>query len=128
MMSSLNMKRKILIVEDDVIIALHLRAMLESIGNIVIGPALNDEQCMKIMKKEKADAVFMDIQLKNSKDGIELTKMIQETGNTPVIYLTANSDKATKQRAEEVGCFAYLTKPVDLKTLHAILETLPLNA
>jgi CheY-like chemotaxis protein len=91
-MQSDRVKARILIVEDESIVAFDLSSRLEAMGFNVIGIASNGVTAIEIAKKELPDMVLMDIMLGGEIDGIETAKKINESNFIPVIYLTAYSD------------------------------------
>ena len=110
------------IVEDEVIIADSLQLALESLGYDVPGPAANYDQAIRMLDAEQPDLALLDINLKRGKDGIEVARYIREHMNIPVIFLTANSDPATVERAKAVKPNAYLVKPFQKPDLYAAIE------
>lgn len=113
---------RILVVEDDPIIAADLQDRLEEIGYTVLGPVAAGEEALGYFtENDLPDLVLMDIQLEGDWDGIETTRRIREKHQLPIIFLTSNSDDATFRLASEVNPQAFLSKPFrgrDLK--HAI--------
>ena len=93
------METKILIVEDEVIVAKNIEKHLNSAGYSVVGYATTAEESIKKALKEKPDLVLMDIKLKGATDGIEAANKIRETLHLPVIFLTSYTDDDTFQRA-----------------------------
>jgi DNA-binding LytR/AlgR family response regulator len=112
-------KIKILVVEDENIVAKDLINTLEKLGYEVVGHANKYEKAIELAKKEKPDIILMDIMLKGEKTGIDAAKMINKELNIPVIYLTAYADKDTLEKAKITEPYAYIIKPykeVDIKT------------
>lgn len=113
---------KILIVEDDPIIAADLQDRLEEMGYHILGPVARGEDAPSYFEQPAPpDLVIMDIHLEGEWDGIETTRRILEKHDLPVIFLTSNSDDATFNAAKAVKPQAFLSKPFrgrDLK--HAI--------
>ena len=104
-------KAKILIVEDESIVALDIKNALLSLGFENIVCAANFDKAINYVKENRPDIILMDINLKNSKDGIETVIEIQKIDNIPVIYLTAYSDENTISRAIKTNPISYLLKP-----------------
>jgi DNA-binding LytR/AlgR family response regulator len=113
---------KIGIVEDEFIIAESIRLALESLGYNVPMPASNFSEALKLLETEKPDLLFLDIQLKGEKDGIDLATVIKEQYSVPFIFLTANSDILTVKRAKETNPAAFLIKPFQKAELYAAIE------
>jgi CheY-like chemotaxis protein len=100
---------KILIVEDEMLIAANIAIQLETIGYEVVGIIPRGEEAVKVVQNERPDLVLMDINLKGELDGIETAKKLQQDGEIPIIYLTANSDDAHFERAKETNPYAFIT-------------------
>ncbi len=113
---------KILIVEDEKIIAQEISLILESLGYEIIDVADNGERAIKKAKSKSPDLVLMDIRLKGEIDGIEAAAEIYQKYNIPVVYLTAYSDDETLKRAKITEPFGYILKPFNRRELQAIIE------
>ena len=111
------MKNRILIVEDEQIIAEDLKETLKNIGFEDCQIENSAEQALEIIKKQKPDLIIIDIKLTDEMDGIELVKSINKIEDIPVIYFTAYADKKVIQKAMETKPVAYLIKPVIEKEL-----------
>ncbi|MGD2072953.1 MAG: PAS domain S-box protein, partial [Candidatus Thorarchaeota archaeon] len=116
------MIRRILIVEDETIVAQDIRDHLENIGYEVCGIVSSGNQAIKKTKKLRPDLVLMDIVLKGDMDGIEAAEHIRSTYDIPIVYLTAYSDDETLQRAITTYPYGYLLKPFEEKELQITLE------
>jgi PAS domain S-box-containing protein len=117
------MRKKILIVEDEPIIAEDLRLTLEGIGYSVVGTFARGRDALQAARTLAPDAVIMDILLKNGDDGIEYTRQIQRECDVPIVYLTAHMDRVTFDRAQETYPYGYLVKPVGASELFSSIET-----
>ncbi|WP_064197839.1 MULTISPECIES: LytTR family DNA-binding domain-containing protein [Emticicia] len=113
---------KILIVEDEMLIAANIANQLETFGYEVIGIIPRGEEAIKVVQNDKPDLVLMDINLKGEIDGIETAKRIQQEGQIPIIYLTANSDDEHFNRAKATNPYAFLSKPFKRLDLQRALE------
>ena len=114
--------KKILIVEDEGIVILHIRKALESLGYIVAGIANSGDEAIIKATEIRPDLVLMDIILKGAIDGIEAADKIRAILNIPVIYLTAHADEATLQRAKVTEPFGYIVKPFRERDLQIAIE------
>jgi AmiR/NasT family two-component response regulator len=101
---------RLLIADDEPVIRLDLRKMLESMGHQVIGEAGDGVQAVAAARISKPDVVILDIKMPGM-DGIEAAGVITAEGIAPVLLLTAYSQKDLVERAREAGVFAYLVKP-----------------
>ncbi len=116
------MSKKILLVEDDEIIAFLHRHFAEKCGFEVIDTVDNGLSAIEETKESNPDAVLMDIRINGELDGIETALRIREFSDTPIIFLRGNSDENTLNRAKEAGSMGYLVKPVKHQELCAILS------
>ncbi len=117
-------KIKILIVEDESIIALNLKETLFELGYEPCGIAPNKCKTMKILKQGLIpDLILMDIYLKGPTTGIQLAKELKcILPHTPIIFLTANSELSTIKEASETLAYGYLLKPYKKSVLSASIE------
>ena len=113
---------KILIVEDNVIIADDMQSMLEEIGYEVVDNVIVFEQAIEVLKNTHVDLVLIDIILASDKTGIDLGKHIRQNYNIPFIFVTSNSDKATVENAKTVKPDGYLVKPFEQQDLYTSIE------
>lgn len=104
-------KEKILIVEDEPIVALDIKSAIEQCDFSVIDIVDNYDDALLSVKVNNPDIIFMDINLDNSKDGIEIAVEIKRKKDIPIIYLTAYSDDNTMQRAIETNPVSFIAKP-----------------
>jgi DNA-binding response OmpR family regulator len=116
--------RKILIVEDEFIIALDLQNRLIQFGYEVPDLAFTGEEAIECCQRRHFDLILMDIVLRGKMDGIETAKLIRNQFNIPVIFLTAHTDVNTLNRTSEVDAFCYIRKPFNDKELKIIIETI----
>jgi PAS domain S-box-containing protein len=113
---------KILIVEDERIVALDISATLKALGYEIASFAVSGYEAVNIVEKEKPDLILMDIRIKGEIDGIQTAELIQSNYNIPIIYLTASADENTLSRAKITGPYGYVIKPYDKKILHSVIE------
>jgi PAS domain S-box-containing protein len=113
---------RILIVEDESIVALDIKSRLLGLGYTVLGVASSGEQAVRKAAEASPDLVLMDIKLKGQMDGIETAEQIHACLNVPIIYLTAFADEATLQRAKVTEPYGYMLKPFEERELHTTVE------
>ncbi|UFS61971.1 response regulator [Sulfurimonas sp. HSL-3221] len=101
----------ILIVEDEAIVAFDLAGILEKLGYKVTGYLSEFDEVVRQIQKELPDLVLMDINLNASYDGIDMAEFLLEKYNIPVLYITANSDECTVERAAKTQPLGYILKP-----------------
>jgi len=113
---------RILIVEDNVIIADDMQSMLEEIGYEIVSSVMAFEQAVKVLAENEVDLVLIDIVLASDKTGIDLGKHIREKYNIPFVFITSNSDRATVESAKLVKPNGYLVKPFEQQDLYTAIE------
>ncbi|MBK7452429.1 MAG: response regulator [Anaerolineales bacterium] len=113
---------RILIVEDEQIIALDIQATLGSCGYLVVGHADNGKDAILKAAELRPDLVMMDIGLKGEIDGIEAATQIRAQFDLPVIFLTAFANQSTLERAREAEPFGYILKPFEENDLTIAIE------
>lgn len=113
---------KILIVEDEAIVAEDIRNTLQGLGYTVSAVVSSGKEAITKIEEDKPDFVLMDIVLKGDMDGIETAGQIRSRFSIPVVYLTAFTDKKTIERAKLTEPFGYIVKPFEDKELHSTVE------
>lgn len=113
---------RILVVEDEFIVAADIQTRLESLGYDVPTTVASGEKAVEKAGTLRPDLVLMDIQLKGLMDGVEAADQIRRRFGIPVIYLTANADHPTVQRAKVTEPFGYVIKPFEERELHTAIE------
>lgn len=115
-------KERILVVEDERIVADDIRMSLERLGYEVCGTAFSAEQAMQKTKEFSPDLVLMDIVLEGEMDGIEAASEIRSRFDLPVVYLTAYGEKSILERAKITEPFGYIIKPFEERELQSTIE------
>jgi two-component system cell cycle sensor histidine kinase/response regulator CckA len=115
-------KERILVVEDENIVALDLRNQLTRLGYTVPAMASSGEDAIRKAAEMHPDLVLMDIKLRGKMDGVEAAQQIEDQLRIPVIYLTAFADEATLRRAKITSPFGYVIKPFEERNLAATIE------
>ncbi|HVN22615.1 MAG TPA: PAS domain S-box protein [Syntrophorhabdales bacterium] len=113
---------RILIVEDEGIVARETEYRLKDLGYNVCGIASSGPEAINKAEKGHPDVVLMDIMLKGEMDGIEAAEQIHANLGVPVVYVTAHADETTLQRAKRTEPMGYLLKPFNERELHAAIE------
>ena len=101
---------RVLIAEDETIIRLDVRALLERAGHEVVGEARDGEEAVALAAELEPDLVVMDVRMPHL-DGIEAARAITDRRPVPIVMLTAYAEQDLVTRASEAGAFAYLVKP-----------------
>lgn len=115
---------KVLVAEDENLVAMDICRSLERHGYSVAGPCATADAAIRLTQEARPDIVVMDIMLKGPEDGISAAAKIRDTTGIPVLFLTAHADKNTVQRARLVEPQGYLVKPFDDAQLYAALEVI----
>lgn len=113
---------RILIVEDERIIAEDIGENLERLGYEVAGTEVSGERAIRRAEETEPDLVLMDVHIRGEMDGIETAGRIREKLDIPVVYLTAYADEKTLQRAKLTGPFGYLVKPFNEREMRTTIE------
>ncbi len=116
------MSQKVLIVEDESIVAMEIASYVKNLGYEVIDTVSNAEDAVQTALEQTPDVILMDVRLKGEEDGISAAKRITEHQKIAIIYITAFSDDESIERAIETNPAAYLTKPFNRKELAAALK------
>lgn len=114
---------KILLIEDEGIIAADMENMLSKMGYEVLETAMDYNEAIERLEAEAPDVILMDINLGGKKDGIDLAEIINEKYQIPFIFTTSYSDTATIERAKKVYPIGYLVKPFKQEQLYTTIET-----
>jgi DNA-binding NarL/FixJ family response regulator/anti-sigma regulatory factor (Ser/Thr protein kinase) len=113
---------RILIVEDEFVVAEDLAAMLMELGYDVAGRAAEGGKAIAMACDLRPDLVLMDIRLRGLMDGIEATQKIRQACDIPVVFLTAHSDSRTLERAQVTEPFGYILKPFNRRELNTQIQ------
>jgi CheY-like chemotaxis protein len=108
---------RILITEDEFIIALDMQMILEENGFIVIGICATGEEAVRLASEAKPDLILMDIVLQGKMDGVEAAKIISQNEQIPILFCTANNDKLTSSRLQNIRHVGVMNKPLEDKIL-----------
>ena len=114
--------KKIMVVEDENIIALDIKNRLKSLGYNVAAVVPSGEEAIRIIKEVNPDLVLMDIVLRGDIDGVQAAESISRDYNIPVIFLTSYSDESTLKLAHRISPYGYLIKPFNENELKVKIE------
>jgi AmiR/NasT family two-component response regulator len=112
---------RVIVVDDEAVIRMGLRAMLEDAGHRVIGTTISGRSAIVLAEIEKPDLILMDIKMPEM-DGLEAARQIMLKHPTPIVMLTAYSQRELVEQAKAASVFAYLVKPVKEEMLMPTLE------
>ncbi len=116
------LNKKILVVEDELVVAKNIESRLTSLGYSVPAVVSNGEEAIQKAAEIQPDLVLMDIKLEGEMDGVEAANQIWQRFNIPVIYLTAYGDEQTLQRAKITEPYGYILKPFEIREIHSNIE------
>ncbi|EHQ36754.1 response regulator [Methanoplanus limicola] len=114
--------KRILVVEDEMIVAMAIKKSLKNLGYDIVGHSTRGEDAVLKAGELKPDLILMDIRLKGEMDGVDAAERIKSLYGIPVIFLTAHSDLDTMQRAIKAEPAGYLVKPFNERELHTNIE------
>lgn len=112
-------RARVIIAEDDFLIAMQTQEALSAAGLEVVGTAITAEEVLELARQERPALVVMDIRLAGRRDGIEAARELFQQLNIRCIFATANDDFHTRERAEYFAPFGWLTKPYTMASLLA---------
>lgn len=114
-------KYRIVIADDEALICMDLREMLEEAGHIVVGVGSDGVEALDLVKEKKPDLVILDVKMPRL-DGIQTAKMIAHDNAAPVVLLTAFGDEDIIEKAKKSMVFGYVMKPVDERNLFPAIQ------
>ncbi|MBP2227678.1 signal transduction histidine kinase/CheY-like chemotaxis protein [Azospirillum agricola] len=113
---------RILIVEDDRIVARDIQQQLARMGHEVVGTSASGEDAIRLAGRHQPDLVLMDIRLEGEMDGIEAARRIRDTHRIPIVFLTAYANDETVRRASLTEPFGYLLKPFEEPQMRTVIQ------
>jgi len=113
---------KVLIVEDEGIVAMNLQARLEELGYLVLSVVSSGEEAITAIQADRPDVVLMDIRLAGVIDGTEAAGAVWRWFHVPVVYLTAHGDEKTLMKVKETEPYGFVLKPFSIEQIHAAIQ------
>jgi DNA-binding response OmpR family regulator len=113
---------KVLILEDDIVIALHIENVLNKLNCMIVGKAQSYDEALDLASKNGLDLIIADIKILGEIDGVETAKVLHSLYKCEVLFLTANIDDQTLKNASSVQSIGYLVKPFRENELSAIIK------
>jgi PAS domain S-box-containing protein len=113
---------RILIVEDELVVASNLRDRLVILGYEVPAVVLSGEEVLRLAGETRPDLVLMDIKLRGKMDGIATAEELRARFDIPIVYLTGYADDGTLERAKITEPYGYVLKPFEIRELHSTIE------
>lgn len=117
---------RVLVVEDERIIALAMASMLRGMGHTVAACVARGEDALEAVRELSPDLVLLDIHLEGAMDGIAVALALRERGGPPVAFTSAYTDESTRKRALDLAPLAFLPKPVSPQDFRAVVAGLAL--
>lgn len=121
------MKMKVLIIEDDSIVAMHIRETVQGHGHEVVGVAKSAPVALQIAEKNRPDLIISDINIEGEMDGIACSKLLQKTYGAAVILVSAYNDLSTLKNASSLDFIGYLIKPFREDELLTLIDLVSLR-
>lgn len=115
---------RLLIVEDEFIVAYELQEMLRQVGHRVCGVVGSGERALEACEADRPDCVLMDVNIRGTSDGVAVAAAIRERFGAAVVFLTGFQVAEVAERTRSVRPAAVLGKPIDRDELHAVLDRL----
>ncbi|WP_157271766.1 response regulator [Azohydromonas aeria] len=122
MSSSTHSSARILLVEDEVLVALDLQSHLEELGHQVVGHALSGAQALALAARQRPDLVLMDIRLQGPMDGVDTALRLRGPEPLPVVFLTSQLDRETVARVAQAAPYGFVRKPFDPLVLRTVVD------
>ena len=113
---------RILIVEDDRIVARDIQHQLSRMGHVVVGTSASGEDAVRQACSQQPDLVLMDIRLEGEMDGIEAARRIRDAHRIPIVFLTAYANDEVVHRASLTEPFGYLLKPFEEPQMRTVIQ------
>jgi CheY-like chemotaxis protein len=110
-------KVRVLVVEDDALIAMDLSVSISQLGGDVVEVATTANEAMQFVRDLQPDVVLMDVRLRGEPDGVEAAQIIRARGTTPIVFVTGNSDPETLRRMTRLEGAQIILKPVLINEL-----------
>jgi diguanylate cyclase (GGDEF)-like protein/PAS domain S-box-containing protein len=122
MTKDLEMVDRVMLVEDEIIVAMDMQQRIESLGYEVVAHATSGEEAIRLANATQPNLILMDVKIRGTMDGIRTAAKIREYQDVPVIYVTAFADDTTIKRASQTEAFGYLIKPFEDRELRSTIE------
>jgi len=116
--------KKILVVEDDHILALVETKFIQKMGFTVVACVTNGPDAIEAAKEHNPDVIVMDVRIDGEMDGVQTMMEIQKFSDAPVIYSTGNSESAIHQRARDTNMKGFFVKPVNYNDLETLIKAI----
>lgn len=116
--------KRVLVVEDDHILALVETKFIQKMGFTVVASVTNGPDAIEAVKEYAPDVIIMDVRIEGDMDGVETMREIQKFSSAPVIYSTGNSESAIHERARDTNMKGFFVKPVNYSDLESLINSI----
>ena len=116
------MKSRLIIVEDEALIADHLAMLLEDLGHDIIGVYHDADELFEGLAQNKADLVLLDINLNAALDGVDIANQLNQVYHLPFVFISSNTDERTLKRVQHVNPSGFISKPFKVEQLKTTLH------
>jgi len=113
---------RILIVEDEIIVATNLEESLAEMGHDVLGCVPSGEQAIELASRQRPELILMDVRLSGTLTGVEAARTIWQTLKIPIVYCTAHPDIEALEAVQTMECYGYVTKPFQSDAVRGTIE------
>lgn len=118
---STNAKR-IIIIEDEALIAAEIKSTLQLLGYVIVGHSMNGDKALDLFATTACDLILLDINIRGTLNGIDLAKIIREKYDVPFVFLTSFSDRTTLSQVKDLVPYGYIVKPFNENDLKVNIE------
>jgi two-component system cell cycle sensor histidine kinase/response regulator CckA len=115
--------KRILVIEDERIVARHLQNLIQRIGHVPVGHAASGSEAIRMAAETSPDLILMDLQLEGNIDGIAASAEIARNHSIPIVYITANSETFVRKPSDMVFPFLCIAKPFSAETVRVAIES-----
>jgi two-component system cell cycle sensor histidine kinase/response regulator CckA len=113
---------RVLIVEDETVVATHVERSLQDAGYVVTGIAASAGEVARLVERARPDVALVDIRLRGGGQGFEIAEWLRVDNDVPVVYMTAHTDDDTLRRAARTGAYGYVVKPFTIGEVKSALQ------
>ena len=113
---------RVLIIEDERVVATHVERSLQDAGYVVTGIAASAVEAARLVEGQRPDVALVDIRLRGGGQGFEIAEWLRVDNDVPVVYMTAHTDDDTLRRAARTGAYGYVVKPFTIGEVKSALQ------
>jgi CheY-like chemotaxis protein len=113
---------RVVVVEDEVLIAMDMEQIIAALGHEVVGAAISAPEALDVVRQTRPDLVFMDYQLQGPETGVDAARSVREICDCKIVFVTSQADAATHNRIQAARPFGFIRKPFDEHLIEDCLE------